>query len=141
MPTVLITGANRGYVRLQGLSGIGSEAARSIGLEFAKAYASSGYKTIAAVRDPSTMPKIDGVITIKLAADSTTDAATVRSSLPVPWNLTETFVVGGKRAPISRDQGARPRHRQRSREPHKCYILRTHGGRFRDDHEYQCDSR
>ncbi|CAD6571100.1 MAG: hypothetical protein TREMPRED_000162 [Tremellales sp. Tagirdzhanova-0007] len=64
MPTVLITGANRG-----------------IGLEFAKAYAKSGYKTIVALRDPASMPKIDGVITIKLDAASTTDPASAVKEL------------------------------------------------------------
>jgi len=50
MSIVLITGANRG-----------------VGLELTKAYLAKGYQVIAAVRDVSKMPKIEGkVVVVKL---------------------------------------------------------------------------
>lgn len=59
MSTVLITGTNRG-----------------IGLELTKAYLAKGYQVIAAVRDVSKMPKIDGkVVVIKLDSGTTDGAA------------------------------------------------------------------
>ncbi|CAD6586501.1 MAG: hypothetical protein TREMPRED_004438 [Tremellales sp. Tagirdzhanova-0007] len=57
MPSVLITGANRG-----------------IGLAFVQAYAERGWSVIAAVRDLSKMPDVPGIKVIKIEVDSLTDA-------------------------------------------------------------------
>ncbi|ORY32826.1 hypothetical protein BCR39DRAFT_557389 [Naematelia encephala] len=58
MPTILITGANRG-----------------IGLQFAQRYAKQGgYKVVVAVRDVSKMPKIEGVQVITIDSSTTTGA-------------------------------------------------------------------
>lgn len=49
-----------------------------IGLEFVRQYAAKGFKVIAAVRDVTTMPPIEGVQTYKIDATSLTDAHIVR---------------------------------------------------------------
>jgi len=57
MPTVLITGANRG-----------------VGAELVKNYLEKGYEVVAAVRDPATMKEQKGLVVIKLDA-GTVDGA------------------------------------------------------------------
>ncbi|GFZ47616.1 LOW QUALITY PROTEIN: hypothetical protein JCM24511_05360 [Saitozyma sp. JCM 24511] len=57
MPSVLITGANRG-----------------IGLALTKAYAEKGYKVFAAVRDPGKMEAVNGVLVVKLDQGTLGDA-------------------------------------------------------------------
>ncbi|KAK4686961.1 hypothetical protein P7C73_g3161, partial [Tremellales sp. Uapishka_1] len=58
MSTIIITGANRG-----------------LGIEFTKSFASKGYRVIAFVRDPSKMPKVEGVLAIKYDASSSSSAS------------------------------------------------------------------
>jgi len=79
--TVLITGANRG-----------------IGLEFAKRYAERGWTVVAAVRDPSSMPKLESkgegkVVVVKIDAGSTTDAKEAVAELKSKYNINKLDVV------------------------------------------------
>ncbi|CAD6578757.1 MAG: hypothetical protein TREMPRED_002262 [Tremellales sp. Tagirdzhanova-0007] len=76
MPTVLITGANRG-----------------VGLGFVHAFLEKGYTVIAAIRDVSKMPKLDGVITVKIAADSKTDAKQAMEDLRSTHKITTLDIV------------------------------------------------
>ncbi|KAK1924323.1 hypothetical protein DB88DRAFT_510689 [Papiliotrema laurentii] len=65
MPTVLITGANRG-----------------IGLEFVKHYVQKGWNVIAAVRTVSSFPKVEGnVRVVQIVSESLTDAHDVAKQL------------------------------------------------------------
>lgn len=60
----------------------------SIGLEFTKIYAAKGWDVIAAVRDPSSFPAVEGSIrTVKIDAASTTDAAEVSLSVSAVQSL------------------------------------------------------
>ncbi|MBC7136284.1 MAG: SDR family NAD(P)-dependent oxidoreductase, partial [Oceanibaculum nanhaiense] len=60
MPTVLITGANRG-----------------IGLEFTKQYAADGWKVIATARDPGKADALKAVPGVQVEALEVTDDASV----------------------------------------------------------------
>jgi len=80
MPTVLISGANRGSVTTC-RPVLPRQLTSSVGLEFVKIYLSKGWTVIAAVRDPSSFPKDvgggDKVRVVKLDAGSLTDAKDV----------------------------------------------------------------
>ena len=75
--TVLITGANRGYVpALQAETWL---LTIRVGLELTKAYLEKGWKVIAAVRDPSKMDIKGDVMVVKLEVGEKEDAKKVRS--------------------------------------------------------------
>ncbi|KAK8865994.1 hypothetical protein IAR55_001145 [Kwoniella newhampshirensis] len=76
MPTVLITGANRG-----------------IGNALLKAYQSQKYTVIAAVRDTSTIKKEDGLIVVKIASDSTTDAKAAAEELKWKYGIDKIDII------------------------------------------------
>ncbi|WWD17808.1 hypothetical protein CI109_102250 [Kwoniella shandongensis] len=76
MPTVLITGCNRG-----------------IGQAFLKAYRSQGWTVIAGVRDPSTVTKEDGLIVVKIESDSTTDAKAAVEELKWKYGVEKLDLV------------------------------------------------
>jgi len=74
--TVLITGANRGYVpALQAETWL---LTIRVGLELTKAYLEKGCKVIAAVRDPSKMDIKGDVMVVKLEVGEKEDAKKVR---------------------------------------------------------------
>ncbi|WVQ81961.1 hypothetical protein IAT38_004088 [Cryptococcus sp. DSM 104549] len=74
---VLITGANRG-----------------IGLGITKIYLSKGWTVVAAVRDPSAFPKLDGtVIPVKVDSLSLTDAKEAVEELKTKHGITHLDVV------------------------------------------------
>lgn len=66
-----------------------------VGLELTKAYLEKGWKVVAAVRDPKSMPKLDGgeVVTVKLDAGEKEDAKKVipTSLIPCLWNSVGTY--------------------------------------------------
>ncbi|WVQ81964.1 hypothetical protein IAT38_004091 [Cryptococcus sp. DSM 104549] len=75
--TVLITGANRG-----------------IGLGIAKIYLAKGWTVVAAVRDPSKLPQLEGnVIPVKIEAISLTDAKEAVEELKTKHNITHLDLV------------------------------------------------
>ncbi|ORX34025.1 hypothetical protein BD324DRAFT_638074 [Kockovaella imperatae] len=76
MPTVLITGANRG-----------------IGAGFVEGYLAKGYTVIAAARDPSAVKTKDGVIPVKLDVSSQTDALDAVSELRSKHGLTSIDII------------------------------------------------
>jgi NAD(P)-dependent dehydrogenase (short-subunit alcohol dehydrogenase family) len=79
MKTVLVTGANRGYV--QSMCHIDrNQLIDRIGFELTKAYIQKGWRVIAAVRGPSKMPEVDGgeVVIVKLEAGEKEGARKVR---------------------------------------------------------------
>ncbi|GFZ51957.1 hypothetical protein JCM24511_09727 [Saitozyma sp. JCM 24511] len=89
MPSVLITGSNRG-----------------IGLGLAKAYLEQGYTVIGAVRDPPKQPPLEGLITVKIDAESDTDAFEAVTSLKSRGITTLDLVianagVGGEMTPFT----------------------------------------
>jgi len=75
-PTVLITGGNRG-----------------IGLGFVKAFLDIGYTPIAAVRDPSKMDPISGVIVVKYDAESKTSALEMVEELQSKHGIKQLGIV------------------------------------------------
>jgi len=76
MPIVLITGANRG-----------------IGAKLTELYLEKGYTVVAAVRDPATMKPLEGVVTVKLDAGSTTDAKEAVEELKTKHGITSLDIV------------------------------------------------
>ncbi|RSH82817.1 hypothetical protein EHS25_005807 [Saitozyma podzolica] len=89
MPSVLITGSNRG-----------------IGLGLAKAYLEQGYTVIGAVREPSKQPPLEGLITVKIDAESDTDPFEAITSLKSRGITTLDLVianagVGGEMTPFT----------------------------------------
>ncbi|WVQ81962.1 hypothetical protein IAT38_004089 [Cryptococcus sp. DSM 104549] len=74
---VLITGANRG-----------------VGLGIAKVFLAKGWTVVAAVRNPTTMPALEGkLITVKVEAASYTDATEAVEELKTKHNITRLDVV------------------------------------------------
>ncbi|TYJ58963.1 hypothetical protein B9479_000402 [Cryptococcus floricola] len=69
--TILITGANRG-----------------VGLGVAKVYLEKGWQVVAAVRDPSKMPKLEGdVVVVKIDSESNTDPFDAVEELKTKHNI------------------------------------------------------
>ena len=75
----------------------------SVGLGFVHAFLEKGYTVIAAIRDVSKMPKLDGVITVKIAADSKTDAKQVSECVLASCSLSAAAPRSHKRV-VLKDQ-------------------------------------
>nr|XP_018265606.1 uncharacterized protein I303_01976 [Kwoniella dejecticola CBS 10117]OBR87764.1 hypothetical protein I303_01976 [Kwoniella dejecticola CBS 10117] len=84
--TVLITGANRGSNVLTGLLD-------RLGFGLTKLFLSRGYKVIAAVRDISSMVKLDGVIFVKIDAESLTDPKQAVETLQAEYGIKHLDIV------------------------------------------------
>ena len=78
MPTVLITGANRGQAYSHHQSSRFADLLLRIGAEFVKSFVAKGYTVIAAARNPSSIPAGKEVVPIKYDASSLTSAKEVR---------------------------------------------------------------
>lgn len=69
-----------------------------VGLELTKAYIQKGWKVIAAVRDPKSMPKTEGweVVVIKLDAGEKEDARKASLLSPSAIRVITVWIRGGK---------------------------------------------
>jgi NAD(P)-dependent dehydrogenase (short-subunit alcohol dehydrogenase family) len=82
---------------LQGEAGAHTRT-RSIGLGLAKAYLEQGYTVIGAVREPSKQPPLEGLITVKIDAESDTDPFEVGPGLALQSHPTVTPVAPHSRS-------------------------------------------
>ena len=73
-----------------------------VGLELTKAYIQKGWKVIAAVRDPKSMPKTEGgeVVVIKLDAGEKEDAKKASLFSPIRDSGDHSLDPGGKRMDV-----------------------------------------
>lgn len=106
-------------------------------MEFVRQYAAKGFKVIAAVRDVTTMPAIEGVLTYKIDATSLTDAHIVKL-LPNHSFTSHVHVTLGRWRAQGLGHPNRRFDRQCGREPLSIVPHRYSTRHFRPDLQDKC---